>query len=55
MVGKRLAALRAKSAAISAICKEAKDAKKLDEKIEPEIKPITATEPEIGLIRDKSR
>ena len=43
----RLAALRAKSAATAQFAKEAKDAKKLDEKIEPEIKPITATEPEI--------
>ena len=43
----RLAALRAKSAATAQFAKEAKDAKKLDEKIQPEIKPITATEPEI--------
>ena len=43
----RLAALRAKSAATAQFAKEAKDAKKLDDKIEPEIKPITATEPEI--------
>ena len=43
----RLAALRAKSAATAQFAKEAKDAKKLDEKIEPEIKPITTTEPEI--------
>lgn len=43
----RLAALRAKSAATAQFAKEAKDAKKLDEKIEPEIKPTTATEPEI--------
>ena len=46
----RLAALRAKSAATAQFAKEAKDAKKLDEKIEPEIKPITATEPEIEVV-----
>lgn len=46
----RLAALRAKSAATAQFAKEAKDAKKLDEKVEVEIKPITAPEPEIEVV-----
>ena len=43
----RLAALRAKSAATAQFAKEAKDAKKLDVKVEAEVKPITAPEPKI--------
>ena len=46
----RLAALRAKSAATAQFAKEAKDAKKLDEKVEVDIKPITAPEPAIEVI-----
>ena len=46
----RLAALRAKSAATAQFAKEAKDAKKLDEKVETEIKPISAPEPEIEVV-----
>ena len=46
----RLAALRAKSAATAQFAKEAKDAKKLDEKVEVDIKPITAPEPEIEVV-----
>lgn len=48
----RLAALRAKSAATAQFAKEAKDAKKLDVKVEAEVKPITAPEPEIEVIID---
>ena len=46
----RLAALRAKSAATAQFAKEAKDAKKLDEKVESDIKPITAPEPEVEVV-----
>ena len=46
----RLAALRAKSAATAQFAKEAKDAKKLDEKVEADIKPITAPEPKIEVV-----
>ena len=46
----RLAALRAKSAATAQFAKEAKDARKLDEKVEVEIKPITAPEPEVEVV-----
>ncbi|MGB0487728.1 MAG: hypothetical protein ACPGSV_00585 [Candidatus Poseidoniaceae archaeon] len=48
----RLAALRAKSAATAQFAKEAKDAKKLDVKVEAEVKTITAPEPEIEVIID---
>lgn len=48
----RLAALRAKSAATAQFAKEAKDAKKLDVKVEAEVKPITVPEPEIEFIID---
>ncbi|MBJ61729.1 MAG: hypothetical protein CMB57_00605 [Euryarchaeota archaeon] len=46
----RLAALRAKSAATAQFAKEAKDAKKLDEKVESDIKPIAAPEPEVEVV-----
>tara|TARA_B100000683_G_scaffold277728_1_gene338380 strand:+ start:13641 stop:14492 length:852 start_codon:yes stop_codon:yes gene_type:complete len=46
----RLAALRAKSAATAQFAKEAKDAKKLDEKVEADIKPIAAPEPEVEVV-----
>jgi hypothetical protein len=46
----RLAALRAKSAATAQFAKEAKDAKNLDKKVEADIKPITALEPEIEVV-----
>ena len=46
----RLAALRAKSAATAQFAKEAKDAKKLDEKVEVDIKTISAPEPEIEVV-----
>ena len=48
----RLAALRAKSAATAQFAKEAKDAKKLDVKVEAEVKPINAPEPEIEVSID---
>ena len=46
----RLAALRAKSAATAQFAKEAKDAKKQEEKVEVEIKPITEPEPKIEIV-----
>ncbi|MEC8670436.1 MAG: hypothetical protein VXY11_04340 [Candidatus Thermoplasmatota archaeon] len=46
----RLAALRAKSAATAQFAKEAKDAKKLDEKVEATINPVTALEPEVEVV-----
>jgi len=45
----RLAALRAKSAATAQFAKEAKDAKKQDGLVEPEIKPVAAPEPKIEI------
>ena len=48
----RLAALRAKSAATAQFAKEAKDAKKHDEKVETEIKPNVQPEPKIELVID---
>ena len=46
----RLAALRAKSAATAQFAKEAKDAKKLDEKAEATIDPVSTPEPETEVV-----
>lgn len=46
----RLAALRAKSAATAQFAKEAKDAKKQEEKVEVEIKTIAEPEPKIEIV-----
>ena len=44
--------MRAKSAATAQFAKEAKDAKKHDEKVETEIKPNVQPEPQIELVID---
>tara|TARA_B100000282_G_scaffold253452_1_gene198649 strand:- start:1338 stop:2189 length:852 start_codon:yes stop_codon:yes gene_type:complete len=46
----RLAALRAKSAATAQFAKEAKDAKKQEETIEPEVKTVIQSEPKIEVV-----